>query len=239
MKYFAMRISSVDSIDFITLKNVLTSVNITDAQKVQFIRTNRSEISKIMEQNITSEEFQSLMELRPLQKFKPIKNSFTKAGDKVLLAKTLGIKTSEVSKYIENVAESLKDIDKLGFLPEDKLETIKSYIYRHGNKDQIVSFLDYELTKAKDLSKTLYSTLEYHTGGIADYFIRPIHRMDNNTMIRLYNVVDKHIKSSEKAGYISFADSEKIGKWALIKIYQLQNNSKLINAIKTYKVLSQ
>ena len=85
MKYFAMRISSVDSIDFITLKNVLTSVNITDAQKVQFIRTNKSEISKIMEQNVTSEEFQSLMELRPLQKFKPIKNSsiiITACGNK-------------------------------------------------------------------------------------------------------------------------------------------------------------
>ena len=32
-------------------------------------------------------------------------------------------------------------------------------------------------------------------------------------------------------------DSKKISKWALIRIYKIQNNSKLINAIKTYKVL--
>ena len=234
-----MKVSAVDSIDFSTVKKILTSVEITDAQKVQFIRANKSEIRRVMEENITSSEFKSLMKTRPLQKFRPFKNSYTKAGDKIILAKTLGIKPSEISGYVKNVTESLKNTDELDFLPEDKIESIKSYVYRHGSKDQLVSFLDYELTKAKDVVKSLYSTFEYHTGGVADYFIRPIHRMDNNTMVRLYNVVDKHIKTLENNGQTSAADSERIGRWALVRIYQIQHNSKFINAIKTYKILSQ
>lgn len=233
-----MKISAVESLDFNKIKKVLTSSQITDAQKIQFIRSNKLEIKKIMEESITSSEFKSLMKARPLQKFRPLKNSYTKAGDKIILAKTLGISPSEVPSYIKNVTEALKDMDKLSFLSQERLDTIKTYVYRHGNKDEIVYFLNYELTRAKDTIKTLYHTLEYHNGGVADYFIRPIHRMDNNTMIRIYNIVDKHIKGLEKNGMLSEADGERIGRWALIKIYQIQNNSKFINAIKTYKVLS-
>ena len=71
-------------------------------------------------------------------------------------------------------------------------------------KEQLVKFWDYKLGHIKDVIKYLYSTLEYNTGGIADYFVRPIHRMNNKT---------------------------------LIKLYHIQNNSKLINAVKTYKTL--
>ena len=118
------------------------------------------------------------------------------------------------------------------------MDMLKTYVYRHGSKDELVAFLDYELTQTKDVAKTLYRTLEYYSGGVADYFIRPIHRMDNKTLVKIYNVIDKNIKEAVSIGEISDADSKKIAKWALIKIYQIQNNSKLINAIKTYKTLS-
>ena len=57
------------------------------------------------------------------------------------------------------------------------------------------------------------------------------------TLVRVYDVIDKHIKLNEAEGKISTADSKKIALDALVRIYEIQQNSKLINAIKTYKVL--
>lgn len=234
-----MIVSKIDNIDFYTLNRVLTSTKITDSQKVQFLRQNKTEIEKFAETNITSSEFAAIMKNRPLVKFQPMRNSFKKRGDKIILAHALKIQPSEVENYIKDVAEGLNELKDLDFLPKDTIDTLKTYIYRHGSKDQLITFLDYELTKSKDKVKTIYSTLEYHTGGIADYFIRPIHRMDNKTLIKMYKVLDKHINEEQKLGNISEADSEKIGKWALIKLYQLRHNSELINAVKTYKILKQ
>ena len=154
-----------------------------------------------------------------------------------MLAMLLEIEPCEVDEYIENVTEAMKEVNQLDFLPKDEIDAIKTYVYRHGSKDGIVEFLDYELRTSKDVLKTLYSTLEYHTGGIADYFIRPVHRMTNNTMIRLYNVIDKNLKSAYESGSITKEQYDKDARNALIRIYQIQNNSKLINAIKTYKIL--
>ena len=106
-----------------------------------------------------------------------------------------------------------------------------------GISYELVTFLDYELTVAKDTVKCLYKNLQYYSGGIADYFIRPIHRMDNKTLVKVYNVINKGIKSAEKNGEISDSESKKLAKWALVQIYNIQNNSKLINAIKTYETL--
>ena len=84
----------------------------------------------------------------------------------------------------------------------------------------------------------MYRTLKYHTGGVADYFIRPVHKMSNNTMIQLYNVIDKNMQSAVEKGSITEEEYNKTARWALVRIYDIQNNSKLINAIKTYKVLN-
>ncbi len=234
-----MKISKVDSVDLIMLQNVLASNKITESQKADFIKNNKTQIEKIIKFEVTPVEFKGLMKNRPLRKFRPLKNSFTKRGDKILLANTLGISVDEVQDYIKEAKEDMSDISDLRFLPQDKMESLKTYIYRHGSKDDIVSFLDYELHCAKDTLKTLYSTLEYHTGGIADYFIRPIHRMDNRTMVRLYNVISKHLDQAKSAGTITEKQNSDIAKWALIQIYKIQNNSKFINAVKTYSVLSQ
>ena len=233
-----MEIQRVNNLDFDMLMKVLNSTQMSEVQKTQFVQKNKPAIENIMKIKISNTDFETLMQKRKLQKFRPLKNSFTKRGDKIILAKALNIAPNEVPNYIKASLGDIKDVNKIKHLSSDKLEMIKTYVYRHGTKDELVAFLDYELTQTKDILKTLHHTLEYYSGGVADYFIRPIHRMDNKTLVKIYNVINKNIKISTREGKISDSDSKKIAKWALVKIYQIQNNSKLINAIKTYKTLA-
>lgn len=232
-----MKIANIDSIDFNTVYKVLTSGRITDGQKVQFLKNNSSQIHKIVELKISSSDFNYMMSKRPLVKFRPIKNSYTKRGDKSLLAKSLNIETSDVDDYIKNLTLQIDSAKGILNLSPDNIEKVKTYVYRHGKKDQVVKFLDYELSNAKNILQTLYKTLEYNTGGVADYFIRPIHRMDNKTLLGLYNVVDKNLKNCKQNGLINDAQNRETAEWALYQIYKIQNNSKFINAVKTYREL--
>ena len=232
-----MKVEKIEPISWEYVQKIMASNKLTEAQKTQFVRTNRVKIKEVIETKITSAEFKGLMENRPLQKFRPLKNSYTKMGDKIILAKALRIEPSQVADHIKNITNSMKDVDNLDFLSIDNLEMIKSYVYRHGTKDELVAFLDYELTKSKHVVDSLYKNLNYYAGGIADYFIRPIHRMDNKTLVKLYNVIDKHINISRQNGIITDEESKKLAEWTLIQIYKIQNNSKLINAIKTYKTI--
>ena len=234
----SMSVGKIEAVDFDTVYKVLSSRKLSEVDKSKFIKANSTKIKDILKNNITSADFDKLMDNRHIVKFKPLKNSFTKYGDKIILAKSLGVPTSEIPNYIRNVNDAMKTVDKLTFLPSDKLEQIKRYVYRHGNKDELVNFLDYELKNAEDIVKTLYRTLEYHTGGVADYFIRPIHRLDNKTMIRIYNIIDKNLDNAQKSGNINQEQQDKIARWALVQIYKIQNNNKLINAIKTVKTLN-
>ena len=233
------KIEAIKSFDISKLRHVLTSSSISETQKIRFIEQNKSVIQDITKIIPTDREFVCMMQSRPLEKFKPLKNSFTKKGDKILLAKTLGIPVSEVDDYIVEISEDISLMADLKFLPEDKFQAVKTYVFRHGGKDSVVAFLDTELRRTKDKVKGLFTTLEYHSGGVADYFIRPIHRMDNKTFIKLYNVIDKHIEEWQKTGLIEEANKEKLSQYALKKLYTIKNNSTLINAIKTYKVLSK
>ena len=232
-----MKITEVERINFDSLHKVLSSNQFTEVQKTRFVQENKIEIAKVMKSKISSTNYKTLMKNRNLKKFRPLKNSFTKKGDKIILAKALNINPSEVNSYIKTAKENIYDIKKIDFLTPEKMELLKTYVYRHGSKDDLVMFLDYELTQTKDLLGTLYHTLQYYSGGVADYFIRPIHKMDNKTFVRVYDIIDKHIKLNEVEGRISTADSKKIALYALTRIYEIQQNSKLINAIKTYKVL--
>lgn len=232
-----MKIPNIEHISLETLQNVLESTNITDSQKVHFLNQNLGQIEQIMKTKISSMDFKTLMHKRALIKFRPLKNSFTKKGDKIILAKALEINPSEVSGYIKNVTSAINNLENIHGLSPDKMDMLKTYVYRHGSKDELVAFLDYELTQSKNSTESLYRTLNYYSGGIADYFIRPIHRMDNNTLIKVYQIIDKHIKKSITEGKLSDADSKLVAKRALVQIYKIQNNSKLINAIKTYKNL--
>ena len=215
----------------------MASTKISDAQKAQFITQNQPQIKQIMDAKISDSEFKDMMGKRAIIKFRPLKNSFTKKGDKLLLAKALEVNPSDINGYIKKVSNVIGNVEDLNFLSKDKVEMIKTYVYRHGSKDEVVNFLDYELMHAKNKMKTLHKTLTYYTGGVADYFIRPIHRMDNKTLIKIYKIINKHIQESYANGDISDIDNKKLAKWALIRIYKIQNNSKLINAIKTYNEL--
>ena len=232
-----MKVTKVEHIDIDTLQKVLTSNIITEAQKTSFLIKNSAKITNIVENNIKTSDFKILMQNRAIQKFRPLKNSYTKWGDKILLAKALNIKASEVPDFVKKTSDSLSKMEELKFLSISKLEMIKTYVYRHGSKDELVNFLEWELKHTKDILKTLHSTLNYYSGGVADYFIRPIHRMDNKTLIRIFNIINKNLKISKSTGQITDSDSKKIARWALIRIYLIQNNSKFINAVKTYNVL--
>lgn len=232
-----MRIGKVENLDLEKICTVLDSTKISEAQKTDFVLANRVEIKQIMKSSINDKDFQHLMNNRTIQKFRPLKNSYTKWGDKIILAKALNIKTSEVAQYMNKISNMIQSSNDLDFLPETTMNILKTYAYRHGTKDELVSFLDYELRSSKNIVETLYKTLKYYSGGVADYFIRPIHRMDNKTLVRLFNTVNNNLKQAQNNGDISDSQNSMAAKWALVQIYNIQNNSKLINAIKTYNTL--
>ncbi len=233
------KINPVGNLDLYKVREVIISSKITTDQKIKFIKKNHSEISHLVDEKISSSDFKTIMNNRPLILFKPLKNSYTKAGDKKLLAIALGIKPNEVDNYIKNInlqVRSMQDINTMG-ISKDNYEEVKTYIFRHGEKEQVINFLDYELSHAKNILHVLYHTLEYNSGGVADYFIRPIHRLDNGTMLGIYNVVDKNLKAGRASGKISDVQAQETAEWALARIYKIQNNQRLQNAIKLKKEL--
>ena len=229
-------ITGVNSIDTLKLHRILTSEKLTDKQKAEFIKKNTTAVKNIVKTEITKYEFEELMSERPLIRFRPLKNSFTKKGDTIILAKSLGIAEKDIKKYINSIIENNFEIQDN--LKKDNIEKVKTYVFRHGTKAQVVSFLEYELSDAKTTLKKLYKTLEENSGGLCDYFSRPIHRMDNKTLGKLYNTIDKSLRSAEKAGVISKAEMNSTAEWALVKIYQIQNNSKLLRAYEIYNTLT-
>lgn len=232
-------INPVGNLDLYKVREVMVSSKITTDQKIQFLKKNHSEISHLVDEKISGKDFKIMMDNRPLVLFKPLKNCRTKAGDKKLLATALGIKPTNVDGYIKNMTlqvRSMQDLNAMG-IPKDEYEQVKTYVFRHGTKEQLIDYLDYELAHAKNVLKVLYSTLEYNSGGVADYFIRPIHKLDNGTMLGIYNTIDKNLKSSKSAGKISDVQAQETAQWALARIYQIQNNQRLQNAIKLKNAL--
>ena len=232
-----IKINAISNIDLYTIQKVFTSDKISDSQKVAFFQQHHGDITEVIRQTISSKEFAHMMKGRPLIKFRPLKNSFTKRGDKILLAKALGIEDSEIDFMIDSMISDMKSEKDLAKHSPENIEKVRTYVFRHGKKDQLVAFLDYKLNDVKDIVKYLYHTLEYNTGGLADYFVRPIHRMDNKTLINLYKTIDRNLDMAHKSGQIALEDKEKTAQWALVKLCQIQSNSKLINAIKTYNKL--
>lgn len=227
-----LSISKIERINPNLIRDVLGSSRITQGEKVQFIRKHSNKIKSTLDIVPSSSEFNKMMETRPLIKYRPLKNSFTKRGDKILLAKSLNISVSEVDDYIKNVQDSLSKLNTLDFLPVSTQDTLKTYIYRHGSSEQLVEFFDFELQKSNNILKTLYKTLEYNNNGVADYFVRPIHRMSNKTLVEVYGVVDKDLKIAQDKGLITEKQSLETSEWALKRIYQIQHNSKFINSLK-------
>jgi len=229
------KIEPVNPIDSLEVYKILSSEKLTDKQKAEFIKNNSSAIKSIAKTEISKNEFKELMEHRPLIRFRPLKNSFTKQGDDILLAKSLNISKYEIRKYINSIIDSNFEIKNS--CDKDNIEKIKTYVYRHGTKSQVIAFLEYELSDVKTTLEKLYKTLELNSGGLCDYFSRPIHRMNNRTLAKLYNVIDKSLKNSANAGYISTEKLNSTAEWALVKIYEIQNNSKVLRAYEVYSDL--
>lgn len=219
-------------VNSVTINKILTSSELTDSEKALFLRNNAKEIKDVMKVEISKSEFSAMMQNRPLQRFRPLKNSFTKQGDKILLAEALGVSQKDINKYIDNIINTHFD---LTHITPDNAEKVKTYIYRHGSKAQVVEFLDYELSNVETVLEKLYKTLEDNSGGLADYFSRPIHRMDDITLSKLYNTIDKNLRKAEKKGTITSDRCNSTAEWALVRIYQIQNNSKVIRAYDKYK----
>ena len=235
-----MRISSIMNIGYLdmqTIHQVLSSDKISYNDKIGFVRRNSDQIHDIVAAHITSAEYKTLMKGRPLVKFKFLKNSRTKRGDKILLAGSLGIPVTEVDDCISDASDEIENRTEMPMEPTERLDTMKTYVYRHGKKEEVINFLDYELSSAKDKLECLYRTLEYNAGGVADYFVRPVHRMSNRTLVSLYGVIDRHLSECERDGIVSKSEKDRNAEWALVRICHIQSNSKLINAVKTYKKL--
>lgn len=230
------RIQSINSIDTFKLHSILSSEKLTDKQKAEFIKNNSVAVKNAIKTEISKTDYLQIMQNRPLIRFRPLKNSFTKKGDTVLLAKSLGIPEKDIKKYINSIIDTNFEIHNNQ--DKDNIEKVKTYVYRHGTKEQVIKFLEYELSDTKTTLAKLYKTLDYNSGGLCDYFSRPIHRMDNITLGKLYNTIDKSLRNSEKAGYMTTEEFNSHSEWALVRIYQIQNNSKLIRAYEAYKNLT-
>lgn len=226
-----MEVKKVEPLTLSKIINILRATHISETEKEEFVQSNQLEIDSLFMGKINTEAFQTVMKNRPLIILNPFKNSLTKAGDKKILADALGIPPSKIDRYIKKLTDKIEDGD-FEEIPKEKLELAKTYVYRHGTKNQVTDFLDYELSSTKEILEILYRTLAYNTGGAADYFVRPIHRMDNKTLIRLYDIIDKNLKDAFKSGNISETDRERTAEWALVRIYEIQNNQKIKNAIK-------
>ena len=98
--------------------------------------------------------------------------------------------------------------------------------------------MQYELSDVKNILGNLYRTLDSNSGGLASYFTRPIHRMDNNTLRNIYITINNSLANSHNAGYIDNEKLDSVSEWALVKIYQIQNDSRFIRAYNLYKDLT-
>ena len=226
-----MQVSRVENLTFDKIQRVLSANHITADQKEQFLIANSVQIHQLMASKVNAPAFKVIMKNRPLKILRPLKNSVTKAGDKKILAEVLEIEPCDIDDYITEVGESIAAND-LKNISKDNIETLKTYVYRHGKKEDVLNFLNFELNSAADTLHALYQTLSYETGGVADYFSRPIHRLDNKTMIDLYDVIDKNLSKAKEMGNLTEQDRESAAQWALVKIYEIQNNQHLKKALE-------
>ena len=232
-------IKPVGPLDLYKVREIMTSNKISQTDKIKFLNENHDTIKSLAEEKISGTEYEKMIDVRPLKLQNPLKNIGIKYVDWKLTAHALGIKPSEVKGYmgdIVNKLESMEDLKTLG-ISEDVYKTIRTHVYRMGSKKQVITNLDYELHHTENILDTLYHTLDYNSCGIANYFMFPHRRLDNKTLIKIYNVMDKNLKSSSAAGKISEANALQTAEWALAKIYDIQNNQHFQNVIKLRKEL--
>lgn len=228
-------IEPVQPITPLYVNKILATNKLTNEQKFQFIKENMAIIKSFNKEEIDVHDLKEILKSRPLVRFRPLKNSFTKQGDKIILAKSLNLKPKEINGYINSMI--IQGIENNSSISNDNIEKVKSYVFRHGTKKQVLKFLEHELSDTKNILTNLYKTMEENAGGLFDYYQRPIHRMSNNNLKEVYQVIEKSLKNAELSGTIDKQTLKYNSEWALVKIYQIQNNSKLIRAYHKYESL--
>ena len=228
------------------------AVNLTTkARAIQKIEAEKKNIEKkeeitpqIPSLKLTRADFSHLMKNRPLIKYRPFKNSFTKKGDKIMLANGLEIPVNEVDDYIERViAQEIIRFDeaqeererKLAEADNEKLALVEKYILRHGTKKQMLKFVEHEMANQKLILKKLYKILDQNVGDLFAYFERPCHLLDNRTAVKMYKIINRGLDDAQKAGFIEEDANIEASKWALKQIYLIQSNYKFINAVKFFR----
>lgn len=217
-------------------------------QKIENASQNTEKKEEIKPQipnlKLTQADFSHLMKGRPLVKFRPFKNSFTKKGDKIMLANGLDIPLDKVDEYIEHViAEAILKFDdaeeekqkKLLETKEKNIELVEEYVFRHGTKEEMLKFLEHEMANQKLILKKLYKILDENVGALYRYFERPCHLLDNATAVKMYKIINRGLDEAQKAGYIDENVNIEASKWALKQIYLIQSNYKFLNAVKYFR----
>jgi len=232
-------VKPIGMLDLYKVREIMTSSKINETQKIKFLEENHTKINSLANEKISGIDYEVLMNIRPLKLQNPLKNVYIKFVDWKITAQALGVEPCEVKKYMGDVVhklESMEDLKTLG-ISEDTYKQIKTHVYRMGSKKQVITNLDYELRHTENILDSLYRTLDYNSIGIANYFMFPHRRLDNKTLIKVYNVIDDNLKLSNKSGKISEAEAMEASQWALAKIYEIQNNQHFKNLVKLKKEL--
>ena len=232
-------IKPVGALDLYMVREIMTSNKINQTEKIKFLQDNHDKIKCLAEEKISGTDYETMMESRPLKLQNPLKNVYIKFVDWKITAQALGVKPSEVRKYMGDVVNKLatmEDLKTLG-ISEDVYKQIKTHVYRMGSKKQVITTLDYELRHTENILDSLYHTLDYNSCGIANYFMFPHRRLDDNTLIKVYKVIDNNLKISSASGKISEANALQASEWALAKIYDIQSNQHFQNLVKLKKEL--
>jgi len=114
----------------------------------------------------------------------------------------------------------------------ERAEVIGPYIYRHGSKQQLTDYMKYELSNAKTALKNLYNILETEGRGLYYYFERPIHVCDNRTLKKMQHIIKEGLSNARDKGYITNDIYEQNVEWAIQKIYDIQSNNNLREALR-------
>ena len=100
------KIQPINSLTNVEIYKILSSDKLTDSQKAEFIKMNSAAVKNAADLEILASEFKEMMEHRPLVRFRPLKNSFTKQGDDIILAKALNIDKRSINIYINSLISS-------------------------------------------------------------------------------------------------------------------------------------
>lgn len=220
--------------------DMVRNINRIDPVDVKKFVVNESEMHALKNGtsrfHLSRAEFALIMKNRPLIKYRPLKNSFTKRGDMKILAGALEIKPSWIDGLIDRIIENdfednmeYSSIDgkweKTNHIDENKLQMIRTYVYRHGKKEAMLKFFGNEIQNTKNLMQTLYRNFNSQLDGVSGYFSRPIHVLDSETVKILQNQIYARLDEAHAAGNITDEDRLEAAQYFLNWIGKIQGDS--------------